>query len=110
VRPTGGTITIEARGGVVAPPRTTAAAERPAAAQRWVELAVRDTGIGMGPELVERVFEPFFPLKPAGGGLGIGLARVRRIVEAHGGRVWCDSRPGAGSTFFMLLPQAPGSA
>lgn len=110
VRPTGGTITIEARGGVVAPPRTTAAAERPAAAQRWVELAVRDTGIGMGPELVERVFEPFFPLKPAGGGLGIGLARARRIVEAHGGRVWCDSRPGAGSTFFMLLPQAPGSA
>lgn len=79
-------------------------------------LEVSDDGIGMGPELLARVFEPFYqaPQQVARitGGLGLGLAIVRKIVELHGGRVWAHSDgPGTGSRFVVELPlieaQAP---
>jgi signal transduction histidine kinase/ActR/RegA family two-component response regulator len=76
---------------------------------RTARLEVSDDGIGMGPELLARVFEPFYqaPQQVARitGGLGLGLAIVRRIVELHGGRVWAHSDgPGTGSRFVVELP------
>jgi len=73
------------------------------------QLAVSDDGVGMDAAMLERVFDPFFqapqPLARHTGGLGLGLAIVRRIVELHGGTVRADSDgPGEGSRFTVLLP------
>jgi len=68
---------------------------------------VRDTGEGIAPELLPHVFEPSAQGDPSRGGLGIGLALVRTLVEMHGGSVKADSQgPGAGSTFTVTLPVA----
>ncbi len=68
---------------------------------------VRDNGRGIEPRFLERVFELFEKLDPAVEGTGVGLALVRRIVEAHGGRIWAESDgPGRGATFCFTLPQA----
>jgi signal transduction histidine kinase len=85
------------------------------AAQRGneVELAVRDTGEGIPPELLDQVFERFFRVNPArarndGGGSGLGLTISRAIVEAHHGRVWAESGgPGRGARFVARLPAIP---
>lgn len=73
-----------------------------------VKLSVRDSGVGVEPERIAKLFEPF---EQADGthtrdyeGLGIGLALVRRIVEAHDGQLGADSTPGEGSTFWCTLP------
>ncbi|MBA4094467.1 MAG: hybrid sensor histidine kinase/response regulator, partial [Candidatus Accumulibacter sp.] len=78
-------------------------------------LEVRDDGIGMAPELLARVFEPFYqaPQQVARitGGLGLGLAIVRKIVELHGGRVAAHSDgPGTGSSFVVELPLSNAQA
>jgi signal transduction histidine kinase len=78
-------------------------------------LEVSDKGIGMDPELLARVFEPFYqaPQQAARitGGLGLGLAIVRKIVELHGGRVYAHSDgPGTGSRFVVELPLAAAQA
>ena len=67
---------------------------------------VRDNGIGIHPEQRQRIFTPFVRLqeKASAHGKGLGLAIVRRIVGAHGGEIWIDSRPGRGSTFYFTLP------
>lgn len=74
-----------------------------------LRLWVRDDGPGIPPEEVERVFDRFYRLDAsrtrASGGTGLGLAIVRALVEAHGGRVWVESRPKAGSTFVVSLPR-----
>ena len=68
---------------------------------------VQDNGIGLAPEHLEKIFEIFYQLEPEKRpGEGIGLAIVRRIVDRHNGRVWAESRPGAGSEFFVALPGA----
>ncbi|WP_437627224.1 hybrid sensor histidine kinase/response regulator [Sorangium sp. So ce1151] len=67
-----------------------------------VELSVADSGEGIPPADLERVFEPFFTSKPQG--LGVGLAISRSIVEAHGGRLWAEHSPGEGATFRCALP------
>jgi signal transduction histidine kinase/ActR/RegA family two-component response regulator len=77
----------------------------------WVEIAVRDNGIGMNTEVRERAFDMFAQGERAPdrsqGGLGIGLALVKSLVELHGGRVVCDSAgPGMGSRFIVTLPRA----
>ncbi|CAG0964661.1 ATP-binding protein [Geobacter sp.] len=73
-----------------------------------VIIWVRDEGIGIVPEFQERIFERFFRVdnsdRRKAGGAGLGLTLVREIVAAHGGRVWVESTPGAGSTFFVSLP------
>jgi len=72
-----------------------------------VHLSVRDTGVGMTPEVKERVFEPFFTTKGENG-TGLGLAVCKRIVGEHSGRISVYSRAGAGSTFVVSLPAASG--
>jgi signal transduction histidine kinase len=71
-------------------------------------LFVRDSGRGIDPNDRQRVFELFRRGASAGEveGIGIGLALSRRIVEAHGGELWLESDPGAGTTFFFTIPAA----
>jgi two-component system phosphate regulon sensor histidine kinase PhoR len=72
-----------------------------------VEIAVHDTGVGIAPEHLPHVFERFYRAEAsrAGPGTGLGLAVVKHIVEAHGGRVAADSRPGSGTTVRLTLPR-----
>ena len=72
----------------------------------WVAISVTDSGSGMPPDVVERVFEPFYTTKPDRAGTGLGLAVVFSIVRQHGGTITCQSRVGEGTTFRILLPLA----
>lgn len=75
-------------------------------------LSVRDRGVGIPPELRDRIFDPFFSTKDRGvraGGMGLGLALVRRTVAAAGGTIGVADAPGAGTTFTVTLPVPPGT-
>jgi len=71
-------------------------------------VAVADTGPGIAPEDQEKIFEEFQQVDSSStrkkGGTGLGLSIAKRIVEMHGGRIWVDSSPGKGSTFWFTLP------
>lgn len=69
-------------------------------------LFVRDNGIGIDPQFHERVFGLFNRLDPNIEGTGVGLTLIRRIMEVHGGKVWLESKLGAGTTFYFTLPIA----
>ena len=72
-----------------------------------VAVFVRDRGIGIAEEHHEAIFRVFHRLHPGdrfGGGTGVGLAIVRKVIESLGGRIWLSSRPGEGSTFYFTLP------
>ncbi|MBU1702011.1 MAG: response regulator [Candidatus Eisenbacteria bacterium] len=71
---------------------------------RWVKLTVSDTGVGMDPNVQERVFDPFYTTKKVNVGAGMGLATVHGIVESMGGKIRLDSAPGKGTTFTILFP------
>jgi two-component system phosphate regulon sensor histidine kinase PhoR len=92
----GGTVTVTAR----------------ATGDGQVEVCVRDDGPGIPATALERVFERFYRVDKARareqGGTGLGLAIVKHIVQAHGGRVWAHSDPGAGAGFYFTLPCAEG--
>jgi signal transduction histidine kinase len=74
-------------------------------ADGYVCLSLIDTGKGMAPEVVAKVFRPFFSTKP--GGSGLGLPTVRKIVEAHGGAIGVQSEVGRGTKFTIRLPAHP---
>ncbi|NIO11302.1 MAG: hypothetical protein GTO40_26125 [Deltaproteobacteria bacterium] len=83
--PDGGKLTVEAK-----------------AARKDIHLAIHDEGVGMKPEVLSRIFEPYFTTKTNGSGLGLAIAR--RIVESHGGNISVASEPGHGTTFNITLP------
>ena len=70
--------------------------------EAWISIA--DTGCGIAPEALQRIFEPFYTTKPIGRGTGLGLAITYGIVAKHHGRIEVSSEPGAGSAFRVVLP------
>lgn len=95
-------------GGTVAVTATMTAAGANGQASPAVQISVRDHGIGIPPDRLDRIFEDFSqgdssPTRQFGG-LGLGLALVRRIVNAHQGELVCETSPGEGSTFSIVLP------
>ncbi|MEZ5648772.1 MAG: ATP-binding protein [Alphaproteobacteria bacterium] len=73
-------------------------------AGKWVTIEVEDTGVGIAPEILGRIFEPFFSTKAVGQGTGLGLATVYGIMKQTGGFVFVDTAVGRGSTFRLLFP------
>lgn len=73
---------------------------------RYVTLELRDTGPGIPPEVLPRIFEPFYSTKLEAGGTGLGLATVQGIVGQSGGRIEVECPPGGGTLFRILLPRA----
>jgi signal transduction histidine kinase len=87
---------------------TVTTALRGAGAGEAVEVAIADSGLGISPEHLARVFQPFFTTKTSGTGLGLAIAA--RIIDQHGGRITVQSEPGTGATFHVILPVAVGDA
>jgi signal transduction histidine kinase len=75
---------------------------------KMVRIDIADTGCGIPAEALEAIFEEFYRVDNAVNqqekGTGLGLALVKRIIEAHGGKIWATSRPGHGATFSFTLP------
>ncbi len=100
--PQGGTLTLSARNVRLDPPVQGDDTER--ASGPHVALEVADTGTGMTPEVLGKIFTPFFTTKPVGQGTGLGLSTVRDIARNHGGFVQVQSDLGRGSCFAVYLP------
>jgi PAS domain S-box-containing protein len=75
-------------------------------AASWIELSVADSGTGIAPEVLDRIFEPFVSTKEVGSGSGMGLAMVHGIVHDHGGHVLVETTPAVGTVFRIVLPHA----
>lgn len=104
----GGVLTIRTGNAVKAAPERHGDEEIPAG--EYVRISVEDTGTGISPDILGRIFEPFFSTKAVGSGTGLGLSTVYGIVRQTGGFVLVDSTPGQGSIFTLLLPRWVGAA
>ena len=81
-------------------PRVLEIATTPTVGQMF-EVSVSDSGTGLAPEIAAHLFQPFVTTKRTG--MGLGLSICRTIVEAHGGKIWVDSKPGGGTVFRFTL-------
>ena len=73
----------------------------------WIKITVKDTGVGIPPEVMSHIFEPFYTTKPVGQGTGLGLAQVYGIIKQHEGFIDVSSQPGKGTEFTIYLPAIP---
>jgi PAS domain S-box-containing protein len=73
----------------------------------YLKFTVTDSGHGMSPEVMERIFDPFYTTKGPGSGYGMGLPVVQGIVQSHQGAISVDSKPGQGTTVNVLIPRVP---
>ena len=103
--PDGGTITLSARNVVLKPGSAAGALEG-----EFVALAIIDTGTGMPPDVLQRVFEPFYTTKPVGKGTGLGLSQVHGFANQSGGAVTLSSEPGRGTVVTIYLPRSTNAA
>ncbi|MBN1625844.1 MAG: PAS domain S-box protein [Deltaproteobacteria bacterium] len=71
---------------------------------RYLRLSIRDTGKGIQPDILDRIFDPYFTTKKVGEGTGMGLAIAHGIVKSHGGAISVESEPGKGTLFHVLFP------
>jgi two-component system cell cycle sensor histidine kinase/response regulator CckA len=101
--PNGGSITIRTRNVPEAEAATLAYTGMPAA--DYVLIEVEDTGTGMPPEIMEKIFEPFFSTKELGKGTGLGLSTVYGIIKQTGGFIYPESEVGRGTVFKIFLPR-----
>jgi len=83
---------------------------RPATAGDAVEVLISDTGRGIPPEDVGRIFDPFFSTKPSGQGTGLGLSIAYGIITSHKGTILVASEVGKGTTFTIRMPAGVGAA
>ena len=104
----GGTLRLSAENCVL--DAAAAQAIKGAAPGAWLMLQVEDTGTGIPPELLERIWEPFFTTKAAGEGTGLGLSTVRGIISASHGFMTLQTAMGRGTTVRAYLPVAPADA
>lgn len=70
-----------------------------------VRIEIRDTGVGIPPEIQNKIFEPFYSTKKNHKGVGLGLAVVYGIIQRHQGKIWFESQTGQGTTFFIEIPK-----
>ena len=103
--PEGGELVLGLATELVAPPHTVSHGYLQAGC--YAVLSVRDTGTGIAPEVLGRMFEPFYTTRGPGGGTGLGLALVQAIVTDHGGAIDIETEVGAGTLFRIYLPAAP---
>jgi len=68
-----------------------------------VQVTVEDSGVGLDPNTMQKIFEPFYTTKPTG--LGMGLSISRSILQSHGGRLWATAKDGPGTIFYFTLPK-----
>jgi signal transduction histidine kinase/CheY-like chemotaxis protein len=101
--PGGGTLTIATSNRTM---EASSPEAGPPPSGEYVSVEVADCGVGMAPEVLAQIFEPFFSTKAQGAGMGLGLAMVRDIIRDAEGHVLVQSRPGQGSTFTLLLPRS----
>ncbi len=101
--PDGGKLTVRTANLTAAESEHLAYKGMPAA--DYVRIDISDTGTGIPPEIVDKIFEPFFSTKEVGKGTGLGLSTVYGIVKQTGGFIYVDSEPGTGTSFRIFLPR-----
>jgi signal transduction histidine kinase/ActR/RegA family two-component response regulator len=105
MREKGGTLNIRLSDHTVSPSNDDPDGIKPGL---YVKLTVRDTGIGIAPDIKDKIFDPFFTTKKVGEGTGLGLSVVHGIVKHSNGYITVESKPGKGSVFTVYFPQITG--